>query len=180
MIGKPKTLREFMQAQQAAAERKQKRKFKKREFEAIAKASKTNRNGPRTNVLPKIGSVLPRKTLVARLDAIFSLFVRKRGKERTGGTCELCGKRPIEVCFHWVSRGDFATRWDPSNAVGSCKGCNFEETFRKRKYRDMHIDLIGLDAREALEAKARTITHFTDADLRERIEFFKAELGKSI
>ena len=106
-----------------------------------------------------------RKRLVAKLDALFSMFVRLRGKKQTGGLCELCAKRPIEVCFHWVSRGDYATRWDPNNAVASCRGCNFEETFRKRKYRDMHIMLIGEAAREALEEKARSLTHFTDADL---------------
>ena len=106
-----------------------------------------------------------RKRLVAKLDAIFSVFIRTRGKKRTGGNCEICHKRPIEVCFHWVSRGDYATRWEESNCVGSCRGCNFEETFRKRKYRDIHIARVGEPAREALEAMARTMTHYTDADL---------------
>lgn len=106
-----------------------------------------------------------RKRLVDKLDALFSIFVRLRGKKRTGGVCELCAKRPIEVCFHWVSRGDYATRWDQDNAVASCRGCNFEETFRKRKYRDMHVMMVGEDAREAIEEKSRTLTHYTDDDL---------------
>lgn len=114
-----------------------------------------------------------RKRLVAKLDAVFSLYIRLRGKLSTGGICELCQKRPIEVCFHWVSRGDYATRWHPDNAVASCRGCNYEETFRKRKYRDIHIERVGEEAREALEAQARTQTHFSNSDLQEKIEEIK-------
>jgi 5-methylcytosine-specific restriction endonuclease McrA len=121
-----------------------------------------------------------RKRLKAQLDAFFSILIRRRGMKRTGGKCELCGKRPIEVCFHFVSRGSYATRWDTDNAVASCRGCNFEETFRKQKYRDIHISKVGLQERERLEAKARGLTHFTIPELKQKLEDLKRMIQTGI
>lgn len=120
---------------------------------------------------------ISRKTLIKKLDSIFSLFIRLRDKRLNRGYCLLCNKRPIECCFHWIGRGSYATRWDEDNAVGSCFGCNFEETFRKQKYRDKHIALIGIEEREILEALARQKTHFSNSDLQEMIEEFKLKIS---
>ena len=93
---------------------------------------------------------------VKKTDQVFSIFIRLRGKKRTGGLCELCLKRPIEVCFHWVSRKSYATRWLPENACASCRGCNYNETFNKQKYRDIFIERYGIAERERLESLARS------------------------
>ena len=117
-----------------------------------------------------------RQRLVKILDTIFSLFVRLRAKHRTGGNCEVCARRPIEHCFHWIGRGDFSTRWDPDNAIGSCRGCNLDEHYRKRVYRDKHIALVGLEVREALEAKARIMIFYSESDLTGMIATFKKRI----
>lgn len=140
--------------------------------QAKAKEKKAKRKAKRRIIFSGRPKPVSRSVLVKRLDAIFSLYIRLRDKKVSGGLCVLCLKRPIEVCFHWISRGSFATRWDERNAVGSCKGCNFEETFRKQKYRDMFISRYGLPLREELESMARGLTHIPNFEIQEKIRFF--------
>ena len=118
-----------------------------------------------------------RSVLVAKIDSVFSIMIRMRGKKKTGGKCEICFKRPIEVCFHWVSRGDYATRWLPENACASCRGCNYEETFRKQKYRDIFIARFGLSERERIEGLARSNKKFSANELIEMIKNFERGLS---
>lgn len=166
---------EFQRIKSMAAKKRARRLEKRAENAALVHRSDKPSNASRVKNPRRPTNT--RKRLVGKLDALFSIFVRLRGKKITGGACELCLKRPIEVCFHWVSRGDYATRWSPDNAVASCRGCNFEETFRKRKYRDLHISRIGRESREALEDRSRVLTHLTDADLEAKLDELKTELG---
>ena len=64
----------------------------------------------------------PWKKIVKKLDDVFSLFVRADSRNKYDG-CPFCGK-PIECCFHFVTRSKHSVRWDTRNAVGSCFGCN--------------------------------------------------------
>jgi len=146
-----------------------------KEYMARAKAKKANRKA-RGKLIWSAKPKPSRSAVVKKLDAVFSLYIRARDKRVANGLCVLCRKRPIEVCFHWISRGAFATRWDEANCVGSCSGCNYEETFRKQKYRDMHIQLVGVEVREAMEAKAREAVHIPTAELEAKIRHFKGLL----
>lgn len=166
---------EMARIRKLAAERKAKREEKRKSLPwGAPKAEQPKEPKPRRPRRKKTD----RQRLIGRLDAVFSLFVRLRAKARTGGTCEVCRKRPIEHCFHWVGRGDFATRWDPDNAVGSCRGCNLDEHYRKRVYRDRHIERVGLAAREALEAKAREKVFYSESDMVGMIEAFRGRMEK--
>lgn len=100
--------------------------------------------------------LLPFKSLVKKADAVFSEYIRIRDKRRFSGRCMICNTRPIEVCFHFISRADFATRWEPDNSVGSCRGCNYNESVDRRqknrdKYKRIHESIVGKDRRRELE-----------------------------
>lgn len=123
-------------------------------------------------------TLTPRKRLRAKLDALWSIFIRKRDFRLHGGVCRICGIRPIQVAYHIVPRGDDATRWLPENGCGACSPCNYWELRnRGRRVRDRHIALFGLDNIEALEAKSRTTANFELEDLERMLEDFKRRIG---
>ena len=81
-------------------------------------------------------------------DAAFSDCIR----ERSGWTCERCGKyypednrRGLE-CSHHHSRGNWGIRFDPLNAESLCTGCHFleggTEERRKETLSDDQINLL--------------------------------------
>ena len=120
----------------------------------------------------------PRQLLIKALDDLFSFFIRLRDKKYSGNICRICGKRPIEVCYHIlpkVSTGH-VLRWDPDNAVGSCSPCNGAEYWHRLKYADKHIELFGRKFYNALKARARKKVKYSMADLRE----IKLEIQRKI
>ena len=60
-----------------------------------------------------------RKTLIRKLDKLFSEYMRKRDTDVNGyGLCCTCAKRihyKEGHCGHFMSRRHYATRWDPEN-----------------------------------------------------------------
>lgn len=106
------TLKEHMAQQAASAARKGARK---------AKAALLWSGKPGKSVTKQKATY--RKRLVAQLDAVFSLYIRMRDK-RLRGHCPFYPDRPIECCFHFLSRVKFATRWNEYNAVGASHGAN--------------------------------------------------------
>lgn len=52
-------------------------------------------------------------------DRAFSLMIRKRDP-----ICMRCHRMPSTDCSHFWERGNSATRFDPDNADGLCRGCH--------------------------------------------------------
>lgn len=69
-----------------------------------------------------------------KLDTLFSLVVRIETKKKYGRLCPFCGVRPIECCFHFITRSKWAIRWDFRNAIGSCCGCNKENEYNPGRF----------------------------------------------
>jgi len=69
-----------------------------------------------------------RAALIAKLDKVFSQYVRLRVCDEYGfSDCFTCGTRRHwkEVdAGHFITRAKFATRWDPVNVQFQCKRCN--------------------------------------------------------
>src|SRR3990167_8408797 len=107
----------------------------------------------------------PRKVLVAKLDALFSIFIRIRDKRIFGGMCPFCNKRPIECCFHFITRSKYIVRWYENNAVGSCHGCNFNNEFNPALYIQWYINNRGKDAFDALVLVSHQIAKFSNDEL---------------
>ena len=116
------------------------------------------------------------KHWVGKLDAVFSLFIKLRDKRYGGGLCRICGRAPIQCCYHIMPRQHLATRWVEVGAVGACNGCNASEHFNRLAYRQKHIALFG-DIYDALEKLSRTTVKYSVDDLRDLTENFKIRMA---
>ena len=69
-----------------------------------------------------------RKSLIKRLDTIFSLYIRLRDADKNGFcTCITCKKKyhykELDA-GHFISRRHFSVRYDPFNVYSQCRYCN--------------------------------------------------------
>jgi len=117
-----------------------------------------------------------RKRLVAKLDQLFSAYVRLRDKRVNGGRCVFSCPKPIECCFHFVTRAKHSVRWNFSNAVGSCHGHNYRYEFDPHFAITWYIDKYGKDAYEQLIRDGNKIAKFSIEDL----EALKADLEEKL
>lgn len=111
-----------------------------------------------------------RKTLVAKLDTLFSLFIRLRDKTLGVVCCPLCGGNGTMQCFHFITRSKHSVRWNPLNAIAACAGCNIryehDQEFVEyviNHYRRSYGDKMW----EALKQKSHEIAKFSIDDLLE-------------
>lgn len=137
-------------------------------------ATLDNKNGLKRKYVRKS----TRRRLVAQLDIIFSLYIRMRDK-RLRGRCpfhDSCSFRPIECCFHFITRSKFSTRWDEQNAVGACHACNFKENFNNHIFISWYLSKFGKEQYESLIARSNRIAKHSIDDLERMKSYFKAKL----
>lgn len=126
--------------------------------------------------MKKIPSRIRRKRLVAKADALASLLARLRAKKETGGLCPFCHKRPIEHCFHFITRSKHIVRWDTRNIYGSCSGCNLRhehDTVFMDDVRRWYINKFGQEQWDALYRDAHKIARFSADDLENIVKQFE-------
>ena len=117
-----------------------------------------------------------RKTIITKLDNIFSQYIRLRYSKNEISECVTCGKQDHWKKLqagHFVSRKHYATRWDEDNVQVQCSGCNvfrYGEQYLFSKY-------LGVDLSEELLMKSRKIQKFTDNELLEMIEIYKDKVN---
>jgi 5-methylcytosine-specific restriction endonuclease McrA len=117
-----------------------------------------------------------RKTIITKLDNIFSQYIRLRYSKNEISECVTCGKQDYWKKLqagHFVSRKHYATRWDEDNVQVQCSGCNvfrYGEQYLFSKY-------LGVDLSEELLIKSRKIQKFTDNELLEMIELYNEKVN---
>lgn len=90
--------------------------------------------------------------LITPADKLFSLCVR----ERAAWTCERCGtyypegKRMGLHCSHFMSRGNWSTRFHPLNAFAHCYGCHQYLSSRPSLFSDWVVERLGITAVDGL------------------------------
>jgi len=89
-----------------------------------------------------------------KADKAFSLYIRAIAK-LSYEKCPLCNVKPIECCFHFVTRKRKIVRWDYTNAVGACNTCNFLENFWSDLSRAWYIKTYGVDQYLKLVEKSK-------------------------
>lgn len=97
-----------------------------------------------------------RKSLVKKLDAAISVFIRTRDAPAQGGKCFYeCGNR-IECACHVIakSRGGERSRFDPEDIVAGCSSCNVDERHHPSKYAAIFIRKRGAEKYLELEDRA--------------------------
>lgn len=92
-----------------------------------------------------------RKSLVNKLDRLFSEYIRKRDTKDGMFICVSCGRTlPYEEADagHFINRKWMPTRWDETNVHAQCRRCNrFDEgnipeyyKFMINKYGEDHVN----------------------------------------
>lgn len=116
-----------------------------------------------------------RKTLITKLDKVFSEYIRRRYAKNEIATCVTCGKKDHWKKLqagHFMSRKHYATRWDEDNVEVQCSACNvfrYGEQYLFAKY-------LGTEKADMLLAKSREAVKFPDWEIQEMIELYKNKI----
>lgn len=117
-----------------------------------------------------------RKTIITKLDNIFSQYIRLRYSKNEIAECVTCGKQDHWKKLqagHFISRKHYSTRWDEDNVQVQCVSCNvyrYGEQYLFSKY-------LGETLSDELIAKSRLIVKFSDVELLEMIEHYKNKVN---
>lgn len=120
-----------------------------------------------------------RKTIVAKLDKVFSEYIRARDTIDGWGNCFTCRKNiPMKGSHagHFISRRHHATRWDERNVHLQDAGCN---TFRGGAPHEYFIhmeEVYGRDVVDELMELKKHPAKFSVKDLKEMYEHYKNKL----
>jgi len=121
-----------------------------------------------------------RKTLVRKLDQIFSQYIRERDTNSKGfGQCCTSGKTIHKTkghAGHFISRRFMCTRWDPENVHLQSA---YDNTFLEGRQYEYALFLnkkYHTDKASELLLKSRETCKFNVEDLQEMIEHFKTLL----
>jgi hypothetical protein len=116
-----------------------------------------------------------RKSLVEKLDKIFSIYIRRKDAINDIATCVTCNKKDHWTKLqngHFMSRRHYNTRWDEDNCHVQCSGCNVfrsGEIYLYNKYLCLKFDNNFPDR---LYEKSNITVKFADIDLIELIEYY--------
>jgi len=107
-------------------------------------------------------------------DIWFSKCVRKRANFK----CEKCfvayeHNSPGLHCAHFMSRGNWAVRFDPMNAVSLCYGHHQYFGGRPAEFMDWYAARVGLDEVERLEREAKQPAKGLKKQLSDIAKFYK-------
>lgn len=94
------------------------------------------------------------KRLSNKADRVLSEYVRLVTKGNYG-LCPLCGVKPVQCCFHFISRRRKVLRWDIRNVTGACNTCNFVERHWPDLSRAWFIKTFGVDLYLSLAEESR-------------------------
>lgn len=119
-----------------------------------------------------------RKTLVTKLDKLFSEYIRRRYANKHGiAECCTCGKRDHWKKLqagHFMSRKHYSTRWDEDNVQVQCMACNVYRYGEQYKF----SIYLGKEKSDDLHAKSLKTVKFSNPDLEEMIEIYKQKLSQ--
>lgn len=114
--------------------------------------------------------------LVKKLDAVFSIYIRRRYAVNDISKCVTCGKEDhwkSLQCGHFMSRKHMSTRWDEDNCQVQCAGCNvfrYGEQYKFSLY-------LGNNLAEQLHIKSKEVCKFTEVELQELIQHYTHQIS---
>jgi len=129
-----------------------------------------------------------RKKLIARLDKVFSQWVRMRTADHRGFVeCYTCGKvahwKTVDA-GHFQSRAKFSTRWmcDPEegmvNVAPQCKSCNGFRSGEQFKFARRLDAEFGEGTAESIEQASNQTRKYSVEELEALIEVYNRRLRK--
>ena len=133
----------------------------------------------RTTVVHK--SRTTEQTLLAKLDKVFSLFIRQRDSTDGYFKCISCGKIKVHSqadCGHFVNRSYLSTRYDEVNCNAQCRNCNRYKDGNREGYRRGLLKKYGEKAVDILDIKKSMTLKLAPFELELMIEQYKAKLNE--
>ena len=118
-----------------------------------------------------------RKTLVTKLDAVFSEYIRRRYAKNDIAQCVTCGKKDHWKNLqagHFISRKHYATRWNEENVQVQCVACNVY------RYGEQYLFgvYLGEEKSQELLQLSREVVKFSNIDLEIKINYFKRKIDE--
>ena len=124
------------------------------------KSGLSRKKGVKKRKLPSL------KSLRAKLDQVFSLYIRKRDADENGmGWCITCNRWALLECGHFIPRQHTATRWEPDNVWGQCARDNSWGHGEQAQYYVALCKKLGTARVVALMVLKHKTVHFTRDDL---------------
>lgn len=115
-----------------------------------------------------------KKSLISKLDKVFSRYIRLRDTDDNGYfKCPTCGRiLPFDQadCSHYWSRTHYSTRWNEDNCVVECKHCN--------RFDSSHLDGLGRHLKKKLGEQRFELLHWLHHQPKDLDEFELATLIK--
>lgn len=119
---------------------------------------------------------LSRKSLVLKLDLVFSQYIRQRYAKDGIAECITCGKKDEWKKLqagHFMSRRHYATRWNEDNVQVQCYSCNVMQ--QGQQY--LFSKYLGEEMSISLLQESRKVVKFADVDLQELIQKYTDSLS---
>ena len=116
-----------------------------------------------------------RKSLVIKLDTIFSQYIRRKDAISDIAICVTCGKKDHYKklqCGHFQSRSHYSTRWEENNVGVQCYGCNISRSGEQYKF----SQYLGDNLAQEMFVKSKQIVKFADVDLIDMIEYYNTKI----
>jgi len=127
---------------------------------------------------------MTRKKLIARLDRVFSQWVRSKDADHRGYVqCFTCGVwkhwKTVDA-GHFQSRAKFSTRWDERNVRPQCKSCNgFRSGEQYRFARNLDAEY-GEGTAMEIEALSNTTRKYSVEELEALVDVYNRRLRKTL
>jgi hypothetical protein len=122
-----------------------------------------------------------RSKVVSKLDQVFSLYIRNKHAKSGWVQCVTCNRK-YEIKKiqngHFISRKNYATRWNEENCAPQCYGCNVMQQGQQFLFSKYIDSKYGDGKAEELLQKSREVTKFSTLELQEMIEIYQEKLKK--
>ena len=108
-----------------------------------------------------------RQRLIAKLDKVFSIYIRRRYAKNDIAECFTCGKQDHWKKLqngHFQSRKHYATRWHEDNCQVQCSGCNVFRYGEQYKFAK-NLDKIKEGLADEMYIEAKKTVKYDNIDL---------------
>ena len=119
--------------------------------------------------------------LKAKLDRVFSEFIRKRDSNNGYFKCISCGQiKPYNQadCGHYINRQHMSTRFHEMNCNAQCRSCNRFDEGNIQGYRKGLIAKYGERLVNILELKKHQSRSYSDFEYAALIKHYQSEIKK--
>jgi len=119
-----------------------------------------------------------RKSLIVKLDTVFSQYIRRKDAVNEIATCVTCDKQSHfkkMQAGHFMSRRHYSTRWDENNVAVQCYSCNITSQGMQYAF-SKYLTKIDNNLPDELLFKSKQIVKFTDNDLIDMINKYTSLL----